>query len=166
MIPATAIGPGVGGMKEWATPRPASKGNPNVIAGRPARRAAANTSGARMISATSKNTGIEARNPISDIAQRPAPTLRLWSNLFASAVTPPDASSMAPNSAPRPITTAMKPSVPPMPATTVSSAFSGGMPAATALRTATRMRATKAFIRAQRMRTSSAKTPAPVAISG
>ena len=160
---ATAMGPGVGGMKAWAVARPASKGNPNTMGAVFARLARLKMSGAKIISATSKKTGIATISPTIPMVHRPAFMPAFSKNALDRACMPPPACRNTPNMAPKPTTIAIKPRVPPMPFVTVCKAVSGDMPPAMAPSKLTISNAGKACIFRRMINQSSAATDRAVA---
>ena len=126
---ATAMGPGVGGIKACPQANPANKGiayNNNDF---PVFFCMEKIMGASSIKPTSKKTGIETIRPVKARATGAYLSPDTFKREFAIAIAPPDFSRMAPNMAPNPITVATKPSVLPIPFCTVANIFADSIPA-------------------------------------
>lgn len=138
--PAATTGPGCGGRNACTIDRPASSGIANNTIDLPVRFVTTYTSGANTKMPTSKNTGMPKMRPERPIANgaRFSPNSR--NNRPVSTSAPPDDSSTAPISVPRPMINAIWPRMPPKPISSndvelfcaVPTIFETGSPAASA----------------------------------
>ncbi len=153
-------------MKAWVAANPARSGRANFSREAPVRSFSAYSTGIKMIKATSKNTGIAIRKPVSAIAAgaRSTPCLRM--RYCAMACAPPAFSNKAPNIAPSPTTVATKPRVPPMPFCMASITAGPSSPLPKPAAMAAISKARKAGMRHFRMSSKRSKMLSTVASTG
>ena len=108
---ATAIGPGVGGINECVTARPAKSGKAYISNDFLVCLCKAYIMGNSKINATSKNTGIATIKPAIAMAAGALSTPNFFNKKDAMTLAPPECSNMAPNIAPKPTTVATNPKV-------------------------------------------------------
>ena len=157
-IAAAATGPGCGGKATWTVSSTAPTGNAIFIGWILSTRAKPKTIGAKMIKATSKNTGMPKMKDaaVSAAITRPDPKVSLKRRARLSA--PPETSISRPNIDPKPTTMATEPNTLPIPATITGTTFANGTPVANAVPMLTNSKDTKAGTSALMTRTSKTAT--------
>ena len=138
VVAAAATGPGCGGSATCAVSSTPATGRPSFTGCSPAVAANANTSGARMMKPTSKNTGMPRMNAaqVTAAITRFCPSFSV--NVVASASAPPETSTMRPSIEPRPTMMATEPRTLPIPSIIVGTTSAIGIPATIAVPIATR----------------------------
>ncbi len=141
---AAAMGPGVGGIKQWETYRPMDSATAAATEEVPVRLTSALRMGFRMTKPLSQKTGMETIQPISIIASsgRFLPTILTTVSAILSAA--PVFSSRLPTSAPRMMTMPMLVKVPEKPWPMMPGIFTSSMPATMARSSDTSIRLMKA----------------------
>ena len=114
-ISATATGPGVGGIKLCVTASPVISGKAKCKMCLPLFSDKALARGRRIMSPTSKKTGMATINPVMSRASLALDSPPFLSRYMAKAWAPPECSKKAPKIAPKPMIVATKAKVLPMP---------------------------------------------------